>query len=35
MNQYGGSGTYFFDKKVFARTTVLRLEITEMTAKKK
>jgi nitroimidazol reductase NimA-like FMN-containing flavoprotein (pyridoxamine 5'-phosphate oxidase superfamily) len=35
MNQYSGSGTYSFEEKVLARTTVLRLEITEMTAKRK
>lgn len=35
MNQYGGSGTYSFDEKVLARTTVLKLVISEMTAKKK
>jgi uncharacterized protein len=35
MNQYGGSGCYSFDEKILSRTTVLRLEITEMTAKRK
>ena len=35
MNQYGGSGTYTFEEKVLARTIVLRLEISEMTAKRK
>jgi nitroimidazol reductase NimA-like FMN-containing flavoprotein (pyridoxamine 5'-phosphate oxidase superfamily) len=35
MNQYGGSGTYSFDEKVLAKTTVLRLDITAMTAKRK
>jgi uncharacterized protein len=35
MDQYGGSGVYSFDKKVLARTKVLRLDISEMTGKKK
>jgi nitroimidazol reductase NimA-like FMN-containing flavoprotein (pyridoxamine 5'-phosphate oxidase superfamily) len=33
MNQYGGSGNYTYDEKVLSRTTVLRLEISEMTGK--
>ena len=35
MNQYGGSGTYSFDEKVLERTVVLKLVISEMTAKRK
>ena len=33
MNQYGGSGKYDYDQKIFARTTILHLEITEISAK--
>jgi nitroimidazol reductase NimA-like FMN-containing flavoprotein (pyridoxamine 5'-phosphate oxidase superfamily) len=35
MNHYGGSGDYSFDEKVLDRTMVLRLEICEMTGKRK
>jgi nitroimidazol reductase NimA-like FMN-containing flavoprotein (pyridoxamine 5'-phosphate oxidase superfamily) len=35
MDHYGGSGSYFYDEKVLARTTVLKLEISEMTGKTK
>ena len=35
MNQYGGSGVYSYDEKVLARTTILRLDISEMTGKRK
>jgi nitroimidazol reductase NimA-like FMN-containing flavoprotein (pyridoxamine 5'-phosphate oxidase superfamily) len=33
MDQYGGSGKYDYDPKVFSRTIILFLEITEITAK--
>lgn len=33
MNHYGGSGVYSFDEKVLSRTTVLRLEISEIAGK--
>jgi nitroimidazol reductase NimA-like FMN-containing flavoprotein (pyridoxamine 5'-phosphate oxidase superfamily) len=35
MNHYGGSGVYSYDDKVLARTTVLRLEISTITGKRK
>jgi uncharacterized protein len=35
MKHYGGTGNYSFDEKIFDRTIVLRLEITEMTGKHK
>jgi uncharacterized protein len=35
MNHYGGSADYPFDEKVVDGTTVLRLEISEMTGKRK
>ena len=35
MNHYGGSEDYSFDQKVLSKTTVLRLEITRMTGKRK
>jgi len=35
MDHYGGSGAYSFDELVLARTTILRLDITEITGKKK
>jgi nitroimidazol reductase NimA-like FMN-containing flavoprotein (pyridoxamine 5'-phosphate oxidase superfamily) len=35
MDHYGGSGSYSFDEQILARTTVLRLEISEMTGKRK
>jgi uncharacterized protein len=35
MNHYGGSGSYSYDEKVLARTTILRLDISEMTGKRK
>jgi hypothetical protein len=35
MNHYNGSGDYLFDEKVLSRTMVLRLEISEMTGKRK
>lgn len=34
MSHYGGEGEYFYDEQVLARTTILRLDIREMTAKK-
>jgi nitroimidazol reductase NimA-like FMN-containing flavoprotein (pyridoxamine 5'-phosphate oxidase superfamily) len=34
MNHYGGSGNYSFDLKVLERTTILRLDIKEITGKK-
>jgi len=34
MDHYGGTGKFDYDPKVFSRTTVLRLDITEITAKK-
>jgi nitroimidazol reductase NimA-like FMN-containing flavoprotein (pyridoxamine 5'-phosphate oxidase superfamily) len=33
MDQYGGSGKYDYDPKLFSRTMVLRLEIIEISAK--
>jgi nitroimidazol reductase NimA-like FMN-containing flavoprotein (pyridoxamine 5'-phosphate oxidase superfamily) len=35
MIHYGGEGNYSYDEKVFEQTTILRLKILEMTAKKK
>jgi uncharacterized protein len=35
MDHYGGSGRYSFDEQVLARTAVLRLDISEMTGKRK
>jgi uncharacterized protein len=35
MDHYGGSGPYSFNENVFTRTTILRLDITEMAGKKK
>jgi nitroimidazol reductase NimA-like FMN-containing flavoprotein (pyridoxamine 5'-phosphate oxidase superfamily) len=35
MKHYGGNGEFTYDEKVFGRTTVLRLEIKEMTGKKR
>jgi nitroimidazol reductase NimA-like FMN-containing flavoprotein (pyridoxamine 5'-phosphate oxidase superfamily) len=35
MEHYGGQGEYTFDEKVFENTNVLRLDIHEMTGKKK
>jgi hypothetical protein len=35
MSHYGGSAPFSYDEKVFNRTTILRLEIAEMTGKKK
>ena len=35
MTHYGGEGEYLYDEKVFEQTTILRLKILEMTAKKK
>ena len=35
MNHYGGSGVYSYDEKVLARTTVLRLDISEISGKRK
>jgi hypothetical protein len=34
MTHYGGKGEYSYDEKVLDRTTVLRLEISEMTGKR-
>jgi uncharacterized protein len=34
MTHYGGKGDYCYDEKVLLRTTVLKLEISEMTGKK-
>lgn len=33
MNHYGGKNEYFYDEKVLAKTTVLRLDITEIAGK--
>jgi nitroimidazol reductase NimA-like FMN-containing flavoprotein (pyridoxamine 5'-phosphate oxidase superfamily) len=33
MHHYGGAGKYDYDPKVFSRTIILRLEITEIAAK--
>ena len=35
MKHYGGEGDYFYNEKVFEQTTVLKLQITEMTGKRK
>jgi nitroimidazol reductase NimA-like FMN-containing flavoprotein (pyridoxamine 5'-phosphate oxidase superfamily) len=35
MNHYSGKGEHQYDEKVFENTTVLRLDILEMTGKKK
>jgi hypothetical protein len=35
MNHYGGSGNYTYDEREFARTKVLRLDISEMSGKRK
>lgn len=35
MAHYGGSAPFEYDEKVLGRTTILRLEIAEMTGKKK
>lgn len=35
MNHYGGSGVFAYDDQVLARTVVLRLDILEMTGKRK
>jgi uncharacterized protein len=35
MDQYGATGMYDYDKNVFEHTTILRLEILEITGKKK
>jgi nitroimidazol reductase NimA-like FMN-containing flavoprotein (pyridoxamine 5'-phosphate oxidase superfamily) len=35
MNHYGGSGNYIYDDNLLERTTILRLDIIEMTGKKK
>ena len=35
MRHYGDENEYLYDEKVLANTTVLRLDITEMTGKKK
>jgi uncharacterized protein len=35
MNHYGGSGDYIFDEKVLAGTLILRLDISEMSGKRK
>jgi nitroimidazol reductase NimA-like FMN-containing flavoprotein (pyridoxamine 5'-phosphate oxidase superfamily) len=35
MTHYGGEGEYSYDNNVLEQTTILRLEILEMTAKKK
>jgi nitroimidazol reductase NimA-like FMN-containing flavoprotein (pyridoxamine 5'-phosphate oxidase superfamily) len=34
MSHYGSEGEYFYDEKVLERTTILRLDIIEMTGKK-
>lgn len=34
MSHYGGEGEYFYDEKILERTTILRLDIKEMTGKK-
>ena len=34
MAHYGGKGDYLYDEKVLARTTILMLEISEMTGKR-
>jgi len=35
MKHYGGDQIFTYDEKVMARTTILRLDITEMTGKKR
>ena len=35
MDHYGGSGNYSYNEKVLAKTLVLRLDISEMTGKRK
>jgi hypothetical protein len=35
MSHYGASAPFNYDEKVFSRTSILRLEISEMTGKKK
>jgi uncharacterized protein len=35
MEHYGGSGEYYYKDNVFEQTTLLRLDITEMTGKRK
>jgi uncharacterized protein len=35
MKHYGNENEYFYDEKVLANTTVLRLDITEITGKKR
>jgi uncharacterized protein len=35
MNHYAGTGEYIYDEKVFDQTTILRLKILEISAKKK
>jgi uncharacterized protein len=35
MVHYGGRGNYSYDEKVLQKTTILRLEISEMTGKRK
>lgn len=35
MRHYGGDQDFTYDEKVMARTTILRLDITEMTGKKR
>jgi hypothetical protein len=35
MSHYGAEEPFSYDEKVFSHTVILRLEITEMTGKKK
>jgi nitroimidazol reductase NimA-like FMN-containing flavoprotein (pyridoxamine 5'-phosphate oxidase superfamily) len=35
MEHYGGNGEYLYDDKIFEHTTILRLDILEMTGKKR
>jgi uncharacterized protein len=35
MEHYGGGGEYIYDEKVFEQTTILRLQIKQMTGKKR
>jgi nitroimidazol reductase NimA-like FMN-containing flavoprotein (pyridoxamine 5'-phosphate oxidase superfamily) len=35
MKQYGGSGVWHYDEKILGRTTILRLEISEISGKRK
>jgi nitroimidazol reductase NimA-like FMN-containing flavoprotein (pyridoxamine 5'-phosphate oxidase superfamily) len=35
LNKYGSSGVYLYDEKILADTTVLRLEISEISGKRK